>query len=97
MKFKTTYTQFVAPSTTSTLRSGAGELHAVILTCTAAVAELTTLYDNTAGSGNILLSLACSLYHPIVILLPPEQALKFTTGLTVVTAANSRAFAILAY
>ena len=33
MKFKTTYNQYIPNSTTKTLRTGAGEVHAIIVTC----------------------------------------------------------------
>ena len=97
MKFKTTYNQYIPVSTTKTLRTGAGEVHAIIITSAAASAELVLFYDNTAGSGNLLLSLYAWNVNPIVIFFPPTMPLKFSTGLTVLTPANSTAFVIVAY
>lgn len=97
MKFKTTYNQYIPNSTTRTLRTGAGEIHAIIITSAATSAELVLFYDNTAGSGNTLLNLYLRDTSPITIFFPPHIPLRFSTGLTVLTPANTRAFVILAY
>lgn len=97
MKFKTTYNQYCPANTGTLLRTGAGELHALLFSTTNATAEALTLYDNTAGSGNILLKLNLVASAPIIIFFPPAQALKFSTGLYVSTGANVCGLAILAY
>jgi len=74
---------YIATATTTTCVTGAGVLHTIVVGETAAGAI--TVYDNTAGSGTIIAVLKASI---------AEQTFtfdrKFTTGLTVVTAAASK-------
>lgn len=74
---------YIATATTTTVKSGTGRLHTLTLGETAAGAI--TIYDNTAGSGTILAVLKASV---------AEQTftfdLKFTTGLTIITAGASK-------
>ena len=97
MKFKTTYSQYCPINTGTLLRTGAGEVHALIFTTSNATAEAVTIYDNTAGSGNILLKLNLVAQGPIAIFLPPSMPLRFSTGLYVSTGTNTCGFVILAY
>lgn len=73
----------VLGSTTTTVKSGPGVLHSITINTTAASAI--TLYDNTAGSGTKLGTIAASI--PIGSSLIYDSA--FTTGLTIVTAGAS--------
>ena len=97
MKFKTTYNQYCPASTGTLLRTGAGEVHALIFTCANTTAESVTIYNNTAGSGNILIKFNLEQRSPIVIFFPPHMPLQFTTGLYVSTGTNVVGFVILAY
>jgi len=97
MKFKTTYSQYCSAGTGKLLRTGAGEVHALIFTTSNIDSESVIIYDNTAGSGNILIKLNLTCYTPIGLEFLPEQALKFSTGLYVSTGTNVVGFVILAY
>lgn len=74
---------YISTNTTTTVKSGTGRLHSITVGETAA--GTITIYDNTAGSGTIIGVLKASIvegtYHFPV---------KFTTGLTVVTAGASK-------
>ena len=83
------YTNYVAPSTTLTLFTGAGKVHSIL--AFGAALSTVTLYDSLSGSGNVLLLISVSNYSPVIIFYPPHLALKFSTGLTVVTSANATA------
>jgi hypothetical protein len=99
MRIKSTYTEYTGPGTTNTLRTGVGEIHALLASSTAPGGSplVITLYDNTAGSGNVLFRICVSEYSPQNIFFPGRMPLKFSTGLTVVTPANTSLFAIVAY
>lgn len=75
----------ITTTTTTTIKSGAGFLHALTL-MTPVATSVITLYDNTAGSGTkigtITLPAAISNQGPVVVPLN----ISFTTGLTIVTA-----------
>jgi len=70
----------ISTSTTTTVKSGAGVLHTIVVNTDGTVASLVTVYDNTAASGtkiatiNSLSSTQTYLYD-----------VAFTTGLTIVT------------
>ena len=75
MKFKTTYNQYIpsqhhqnscAPEPVKFMPSS--------VTCQLPQLKLVLLYDNTAGSGNILLIVACTSYQPIIIFFPSHHA-----------------------
>lgn len=74
---------YIATATTTTVKSGTGRLGKIILGETAAGAI--TIYDNTAGSGTIIAVLKASIAEQTF-----DFDLKFTTGLTIVTAGNSK-------
>jgi len=80
------YTHIAAGQATTTVKSGAGTIYAIIFNTKATATNVTTLYDNTAGSGtvigipdavNVAVGQAIS-YGPV--------GLAFSTGLTIVTA-----------
>jgi hypothetical protein len=85
-KIVANYTNFVAASSTVTLSAGSGKVHAITVFGIYAAPSLVTFYDNTSASGNILFACYVSCYYPCIIIYPPHLALKFTVGLTVVTA-----------
>lgn len=78
-------------STTTTIKSGAGILHAIIIN-TKGVANTATLYDNTAGSGSKIGTLDTTLSTASLI-----YDVKFTTGLTIVTAGGTPADLTVVY
>lgn len=83
-RFSSTY---IATATTTTVKSGSGFLHALVITETAAGAI--TVYDNTAGSGTILAAFKASVAEATYIF-----DLTFATGLTIVTAGASKVTAV---
>lgn len=74
----------ITTQTTTTIKSGAGLLHNIIIN-TPVASAVVTVYDNTAGSGTLIgtFTLPATLLSsgPISVLLD----LKFVTGLTIVT------------
>lgn len=74
---------YISSATTTTCVTGAGVLHAITLGETAAGAI--TIYDNTAGSGTVMAVLKASIVEGTYVF-----NRKFTTGLTIVTAAASK-------
>lgn len=76
-------TAYISTATTTTVKSGAGVLHSITIGETAAGAI--TIYDNTAGSGTVLLVLKASIAEQTFIF-----DIDFGTGLTIVTAGASK-------
>jgi len=74
--------QRIATQTTTTVKSGSGHLHSIVLGATAAGAI--TVYDNTAGSGTVIATLKASIVEGTYLF-----DCQFSTGLTIVTAAAS--------
>ena len=74
---------YIATATTTVVDTGAGVLHAINITETAAAAI--TVYDNTAGSGTILAAFKASVGENSFVL-----DVAYTIGLTVVTAGASK-------
>jgi hypothetical protein len=74
---------YISTATTTTVKSGAGVLHTIVLTETAA--GTITIYDNTAASGTVIGLLKASIVEGTYTF---DRA--FTTGLTIVTAAASK-------
>lgn len=73
----------ISTTTTTVVKSGAGILHAITINTTAAAAI--TVYDNTAGSGTAIATIAASPVIGSTFL----YDVSFSTGLTIVTAGNS--------
>ena len=75
----------LASQATTTIKSGAGTFHKLIINTPAATGVI-TIYDNTAGSGTLIATItqpgALLSSGPVAI----EFDVKFATGLTVVTA-----------
>lgn len=84
----------ISTNATTTVKSGAGTLHAIIFNKVGASANTATVYDNTAGSGTIIAlfdTTATGLLGSII------YDLKFTTGLTIVTATGTAADITVVY
>lgn len=73
----------IATATTTVVKSGAGILHAITINTT--TASTITVYDNTAGSGTAIATIAASPAIGQVFL----YDVSFSTGLTIVTAGAS--------
>ncbi len=74
---------YIATATTTTIATGAGILHAINITETAA--GTITVYDNTAGSGTIIAVFKASIVENSFVL-----DASFTIGCTIVTAGASK-------
>lgn len=72
----------ITTATTTTVKSGRGTLTRLVINTTAA--GTITLYDNTAGSGTKIGTLKASVGEGTYM-----YGVRFTTGLTIVTAAAS--------
>lgn len=80
----TPYTNaYISTATTTTLKSGHGQLHSITVSETAA--GTVTVYDNTAGSGTVIAVLKASIAEQTYFF-----DVSFNTGLTVVTAGASK-------
>jgi hypothetical protein len=87
--------QYCAAGATKTLHSKAGKIHKIIYG--GAASGTITFYDNTAGSGTVLLVLNVTVtldYQTREINFDSRMPMVFTTGLTVVTPANVQCFVI---
>lgn len=83
----------IAGSAGALAHTGAGKLVALLLSTSAANA-LFTLYDNTAGSGTVLLNISVNAYEsPFYVRFPEDIPLTFTTGLYLSVPASSYAHA----
>lgn len=85
MKVEQQYTpQNITTQTTTTVKSGQGLLHAIILN-TPVASAVVTVYDNTAGSGTLI----CTITLPGTLLSSGPITVmingKFSTGCTIVT------------
>lgn len=89
-----TYAHIAAGQATTTVKSGAGLLHSIIFNSAAAATNVTTVYDNTAGSGTVIaIPAATTATIPTSI----RYNVKFATGLTIVTATANGADMTIAY
>jgi hypothetical protein len=78
-----TYQHLAAGQATTTVKSGAGFLHSITLNGAATATNVTTVYDNTAGSGTVIaIPAATTATVPTTL----TYDVSFTTGLTIVTA-----------
>jgi hypothetical protein len=74
-------------SSSSLIKTGAGHLVAVVITCSS-TAALATFYNNTAGSGTKIFEAHVSTNQPLIIFFSERFALYFSTGLYLSLAAN---------
>lgn len=70
----------IGTATTTTCKSGAGVLHTLSVNNLGTVASLTTVYDNTAGSGTVIASINTLAGQTSYL-----YDIAFGTGLTIVT------------
>ncbi len=70
----------ISTSTTTTVKSGAGVLHLVNVNSLGTVASITTIYDNTAGSGTVI-----AIIDTLTLKGSNQYDINFATGLTLVT------------
>lgn len=78
-----TYAQIAAGQATTVVKSGAGFLHSITFNSAATATNVTTVYDNTAGSGTIIaIPAATTATVPTTL----TYDVSFSTGLTIVTA-----------
>jgi len=78
------YLNIVAGRTTTTVKTGAGLLHAIIFNSVATATNTTTVYDNTAASGTKIATITPVATTTNI----PQTAIydvKFSTGLTLIT------------
>lgn len=86
--------EYISTNTTTTVKSGAGHLKAITIGTKGASSNTMTVYDNTAGSGDIICvidttgSSAEQTFH---------FDCEFTNGLTIVTATGTAAKATIIY
>jgi hypothetical protein len=83
---------YCPPSATTSVSTGPGGIHTIIASGNT-TAQI-TLYDNTAGSGNVLFSFFVSAYSPVILNLKDVGPIRFVTGLTVVCPAGSSCFVV---
>ena len=77
------FLNIAAGQATTTVKSGAGTLHAIVLNSAATATNTTTIYDNTAASGTVIGRPAVTTATIPVTLI---YELAFGTGLTIITA-----------
>ena len=77
---------------TTTLKSGAGWLHTIIINTKGASGNTVTVYDNTSASGTIL-----AVIDPTQNLATLEFDAAFQTGLTIVLATGTAADITVSY
>lgn len=77
------FSHLAAGQATTTVKSGAGTLHSITLNSAATATNVTTIYDNTAGSGTVI-----AIPNVVAATVPTTLIfdLAFATGLTIVTA-----------
>lgn len=81
-----TFTHVAAGQATTTIKSGAGTLYAILFGGAATATNVTIIYDNTAGSGTVIwVPSTTAIVGPNAVQFGP-YGLAFATGLTVVTA-----------
>jgi len=78
---------------TTTLQTGGGVLRSVTIAVVGAAANVLTIYDNTAGSGTVILNASTVLTAPCTWTLDAG----FNTGLTVVLATGTAADITVTY
>jgi len=77
------FLNIAAGQATTTVKSGAGTLHSIVLNSAATATNTTIIYDNTAGSGTVIGRPAVTTATVPTTLI---YDIAFATGLTIVTA-----------
>lgn len=77
------YLNIAAGQATTVVKSGAGFLHSITFNSAATATNVTTVYDNTAGSGTVIaIPAATTATVPTTLM----YDVSFATGLTILTA-----------
>lgn len=77
------YLNIAAGQATTVVKSGAGFLHSITFNSAATATNVTTVYDNTAGSGTVIaIPAATTATVPVTL----TYDVSFATGLTILTA-----------
>lgn len=77
------FLNIAAGQATTIVKSGAGTLHSIVLNSAATATNVTTVYDNTAGSGTVIaIPAVTTATVPVSLIFD----IAFATGLTIVTA-----------
>ena len=84
---------YCPPAATTVVASTPGAIHTIIATGSTAVQIL--FYDNTSGSGDVLLSVFVTAYAPVIFNLKDIGPIRFTSGLTIVCPASSACFVVI--
>ena len=77
----------MSTSTTTTIKTGAGVMHSLVITNTGATSNSIKIYDNTAASGKVILDLSTSGGLPAVGTTILDAT--FDIGLTIITAGTT--------
>lgn len=81
-----TYAHIAAGQATTVVKTGPGILFAIVFNTSATATNVTTVYDNTAGSGTVIgVPVSTSTVSPQTLTYGPH-GLAFNTGLTIKTA-----------
>lgn len=80
------FLNIAAGQATTTVKSGAGTLYAILLNSAATATNTTTIYDNTAASGTVIGRPAATTATVPTTLNYGATGLAFATGLTIITA-----------
>lgn len=80
------FLNIAAGQATTTVKSGAGTLYAIVLNSAAVATNTTTVYDNTAASGTVIARPAATTATVPTTLNYGSTGLAFATGLTIITA-----------
>lgn len=80
------FLNIVAGQATTTVKSGAGTLYAIVLNSAATATNTTTMYDNTAASGTVIGRPAVTTATVPTTLTFGPSGMAFATGLTIITA-----------
>ena len=91
------FAHIAAGQATTTVKSGAGTLYAIVFNSVATTTNVTTVYDNTAGSGTVIAVPQATLATGLQPLTFGPAGLAFATGLTIVTATANGADMTVVY
>lgn len=85
---------WTASGAANTIALGPGGVHSIIITTSSAAPVTVYLYDNTTGSGTILLAISVNSACPFIWHSKDIAPLRFTTGLTVVNPPGVTTFVV---
>ncbi len=85
---------WTSSGSTHTIASGPGGVHSIIITTSSSAPLTVYLYDNTSGSGTILIAISVNSAAPFIWHAKDIAPLRFTTGLTVVNPSAVTTFVV---